>query len=347
MKAFKIEASLLALSGLSQAEGTYSPNTKDAKTEATKQAKFASDAKDWADILLDGVDKSSHISSPSEVYDPIIKHQQKFTKLLDRKSLQDMNSQRLANVSNTFQEAFSSKTSTSKKKTSQFLTRMKVDKNPRDYKSYYKTSIQNTIDKFRSSFKAAIDGKGDYSPPDMKEFRLPGPTSQEVDGVHPVMAVLLEAIADCCQQDFMDKKDEESSISSPQTGLVKEKLVAGLESRKNRFCDISVWKRGRHLCMMLDNCIQLTVEIKPGQQTNKSPIQLFSEARDQCLSHAAKSLLSCLRFARGAGVPSHTTSVLCSLAGIEIIQLQLIDPGKRTARVEMTCETYMKTQCKN
>eukprot|EP00978_Attheya_sp_CCMP212_P039106 scaffold200363_cov50-Attheya_sp.AAC.2 len=56
---------------------------------------------------------------------------------------------------------------------------------------------------------------------------------------------------------------------------------------------------------------------------------------NQCLSHAAKSLLSCLRFARGAGVPSHATSVLCSLCGIEIIQLQLIDPGKRTARVEI------------
>eukprot|EP00978_Attheya_sp_CCMP212_P039105 scaffold200363_cov50-Attheya_sp.AAC.1 len=105
------------------------PNTKDAKEEADKQAKFLNDVKDLSDILSNGVDKSSHISSPSEMYDPIITHQQIFTKLLDRKSLQDINSQRLANVSNTFQEAFSSKTSTlKKKKKSQFLTEMKVDK---------------------------------------------------------------------------------------------------------------------------------------------------------------------------------------------------------------------------
>eukprot|EP00978_Attheya_sp_CCMP212_P022854 scaffold68903_cov35-Attheya_sp.AAC.1 len=167
------------------------PNTKDAKEEANKQAKFLKDVKDLSDILSDGVDKSSHISSPSEMYDPIITHQQIFMKLLDRKSLQDINSQRLANVSNTFQEAFSSKTSTLKKKKSQFLTQMKVDKNPREYKNYYKTSIQNTINKFRSSFKTEIDGKGDYSPLDMKEFRLPGPTSKEVDGVHPSSSKLL------------------------------------------------------------------------------------------------------------------------------------------------------------
>eukprot|EP00978_Attheya_sp_CCMP212_P000549 scaffold1076_cov32-Attheya_sp.AAC.1 len=290
-----------------------------------------------SELLFEGgVDKTPHVSSPAEVYDPIIMDQRNFTEILDRSSLQGMNSQRLANVSNTFQKAFSPKTSTSKKKTSQFLTRIKVDKNPHKCKKYYKTSIQNTIDKFRTSFKMAIDGGEDYSPPDMKKFRLPGPTSQEVDGVHPVMAVLLEAIADCCQQDFMDKdKDERKCFSPPQTGLVKEQLVAGLQLRKNRFCDLSVWKRGRHLCMMLDSSIQLTVEIKPGQRTNKNPMQLFSEARDQCLSHAAKSLLSCLRFAKGAGVPSQATSVLCSLAGIEIIQLQLIDPGKMKARVEM------------
>ena len=60
----------------------------------------------------------------------------------------------------------------------------------------------------------------------------------EVDGLHPVMVVLLQVITEYCQQDFMDKKDKENSFSLPQTGLMKQKLVPGPELQKNRFCDL-------------------------------------------------------------------------------------------------------------
>jgi hypothetical protein len=184
-------------------------------------------------------------------------------------------------------------------------------------------------------------------PPAVTELiYFPGCTSQEVPGVQPVIATLLRAIGSCCHlshdmekklplENGLSKQDSAHQTSPPKIDVRKERIIAGSDVRKYGSCDFTIWVRRRFLVLMLDSSIELTIEVKPGQRIDKKPNALRHEARDQCLSHMSKSLLSCLRLANGAGVPSHATSVFCTLTHIEIFQLQLIAPGTSESRLEL------------
>lgn len=223
----------------------------------------------------------------------------------------------------------------------------------------YEGHIQNTVDRLGSYFKKAMEEKDfpTITPPEAMEEKdpppavteliyFPGCTSQEVPGVQPVIATLLRAIGSCCHlshdmekklplENGLSKQDSAHQTSPPKIDVRKERIIAGSDVRKYGSCDFTIWVRRRFLVLMLDSSIELTIEVKPGQRIDKKPNALRHEARDQCLSHMSKSLLSCLRLANGAGVPSHATSVFCTLTHIEIFQLQLIAPGTSESRLEL------------
>ena len=185
--------------------------------------------------------------------------------------------------------------SSSEESKSKFLKRNEKEKTD------YKTCIQQTIKQLRSSFKLAMKEEECRIFQNEETMFLPGPTSQEVAGVQPIIVVLLEAIADCCQQDFVDNKNGTTKpLSSPPktAGLRKEKLVAGHQMQSDRFSDCAVWKRGRQLIVKLYGFVEVTVEVKPGQRIDKNGIQLCDKARDHCLSNASKSLIRCLQSLR-------------------------------------------------
>ena len=321
-QAITTEFILLALSSLSQAEGTASIDTATANKRFREEELMREQLQE-----LFANDPSQRPMSLLDMYSHILENKRDFPDTLDRTSLRAREvGTRVALVSQVYQEVF--------RACSSFPDR-KEAKNDRSYK----TRIQETVAQLRSLFQKAI--KESVTESITEPVFLPGPTNQEVDGVQPIFVSLLEAIADCCQLDCAEAvQNQQSALSSdphtpPKTQTSQQKTVVGGAGRPERRCDVSVWKRGRYLVVMLDSHMQLTFEIKPGQRPDQSVVDLQGEAKDQCLSHTAKSLGHSLRFAGGAGVPSHATSVLGSLTYVEVIQLRLLDPGKPTGRVEL------------
>ena len=322
--AVKTEFSLLTLTSLSQAEGSLPANT-DAER---KRRRSKAQRNEQVESLLRDEDKGQLPASVAQYTDPILNSREDFKCWLDKQSLQDLKvTARLVRVSKVFQHAFQS--------TETFQTRKEADGD-----ADFKAKIAKSVERLKALFKSSMEGDNDSA--DLDPIFFPGPTGHEVDGVQPLLMVLLEAVANCVQLDFVESREEtlnpsEETVnrSSPPKAVSGQKVVYGGTERRERRCDACVWKRGRYLVVMLDGSMHLTFEIKPGQRLGQSIVELRREAMDQCLSHSSKSLLHCLRFSQGTGIPSHATSVLGTLVYIEVVQLKLIDPGKTTSRVQL------------
>jgi hypothetical protein len=263
--------------------------------------------------MLEGVTPSHHISGGiSELYSEVM-NETSFcaSHCFSRESLAKETCDergRVAAVSKVFDDVFQLPQCTFLKRT--------------DYKEkilLYEGRIQNTVDRLGSYFKKAMEEKDfpTITPPEAMEEKdpppavteliyFPGCTSQEVPGVQPVIATLLRAIGSCCHlshdmekklplENGLSKQDSAHQTSPPKIDVLKERIIAGSDVRKYRSCDFTIWVRRRFLVLMLDSSIELTIEVKPGQRIDKKPNALRHEARDQCLSHMSKSLLSCLR----------------------------------------------------
>jgi hypothetical protein len=206
----------------------------------------------------------------------------------------------------------------------------------------HKEKMKVTLDKVKESFKLAVldggtptgrvstegsavlDGGTTGKASAEGSLDWPGPTSQENNGTHKIIQCLLYALALCKHERY---------ASSPTKGRVKSEVVLeGTETRKKRRCDMSVWLHGRYLYVMRDDCIELVIEQKLGQRMTSTILDMLNEARDQTLSHLSKALLQCLNYC-GAGIPTHATGVIVTFAFVQVMKLELIDPGTSRARV--------------
>jgi hypothetical protein len=156
-----------------------------------------------------------------------------------------------------------------------------------------------------------------------QKMHMPGPTCQEVEGVQEIFQVILEAIC------YSRTKAQANTAHSPlppdspkKTTVSKEKFVQGTDTRKKRRVDFTVWKRGRFIRVMRDDCMQMPMEIKAGQGSRKNVLEMVREARLQTIGHLARAVALGFNF-QSKGVDTHATGVAASLFYVEVSQLKL------------------------
>jgi hypothetical protein len=159
---------------------------------------------------------------------------------------------------------------------------------------------------------------------------LPGPTCQEVHGVQVVFQRLLDAIAACLPASTTVGK-EGRKRTTPVKPVKAECSVAPTEHRPKRRSDFTIWIREKHIAIMWDDAMEVTIEIKPGQRMVSTVAELYQECLNQGLSHAAKSLLPALNL--GSGLPAHCTFVVASPVYVQVLMLSTVDTGTPNARV--------------
>jgi tRNA A-37 threonylcarbamoyl transferase component Bud32 len=168
-----------------------------------------------------------------------------------------------------------------------------------------------------------------------QKMHMPGPTCQEVEGVQEIFQVILEAIC------YSRTKAQANTAHSPlppdspkKTTVSKEKFVQGTDTRKKRRVDFTVWKRGRFIRVMRDDCMQMPVEVKAGQRSDKNVLEMVRQAREQTLSHLAKAVGPGFNFA-SRGIDTHATGVAASLFYVEVLQLKLDKMGTESASLKL------------
>jgi hypothetical protein len=159
---------------------------------------------------------------------------------------------------------------------------------------------------------------------------LPGPTCQEVHGVQVVFQRLLGAIAACLPASTT-VSEKSSKRTTPEKHGKAERSIAPTEHRPKRRSDFTIWIREKHIAIMYDDAMEVTIEIKPGQRMMSSMAKLYQECLNQGLSHAAKSLLPALNL--GSGLPAHCTFVVASPVYVQVLMLSTVDTGTPHARV--------------
>ena len=219
----------------------------------------------------------------------------------------------------------------------------------------YKIEIQNTVTKLRTLLDEVIDHP-DVNIDNLEiesQLAFPGPTCQEVEGVHPIWTLLLEYIGKCHAMDSAEQPavssaieaaDDDVNIPRPSSyphntpnkiqKLKQEVKVEGTKNRKRRSCDLVVWKIGRYLFVMRDDASMLCIELKPGQRTYSNVLQMINEYEDQDCSHMSKSVAVGFNFA-GVGVDTHATSLGGTLCFVSLYQLQLAQSGTPDAELSL------------
>jgi hypothetical protein len=159
-----------------------------------------------------------------------------------------------------------------------------------------------------------------------QKMHMPGPTCQEVE-IQEIFQVILEAICSirtkAGNEDRANTAHSTSPPASPKkTTVSTEKVVQATETRKKRRVDFTVWKRGRHISVMRDDCMQMPMEIKAGQGSRKNVLEMVREARLQTIGHLARAVALGFNF-QSKGVDTHATGVAASLFYVEVSQLKL------------------------
>ena len=233
----------------------------------------------------------------------------------------------------------------------------------------YKEQIQNTVSKLRKVLDEVIDDHTKFvankdSNESLQinidelgiepELAFPGPTCQEVEGVHPIWTLLLEYIGKCHAIDSTEKTAVSSHTDADglppplrtrktpnETQRIKPEMATeGTIERKKRYSDLVVWKIGRFVSIMRDDAIMFCIELKPGQRTYSDVLQMINEYKDQNLCHMSKSVAVGFNFA-GVGVNTHATSVGGTLCFVTVYQLQLSEAGTPNADLSLKSTDVM------
>jgi hypothetical protein len=159
---------------------------------------------------------------------------------------------------------------------------------------------------------------------------LPGPTCQEVHGVQVVFQRLLDAITACLPASTT-VGEEDRKRTTPEKHVKAERSVASTEHRVGRRSDFTIWIREKHIAIMWDDAMEVTIEVKPGQRMVSTLAELYQECLNQGLSHAAKSLFPALNL--GSGLPAHCTFVVASPVYVQVLMLSTVDTGTPSARL--------------
>jgi hypothetical protein len=102
---------------------------------------------------------------------------------------------------------------------------------------------------------------------------------------------------------------------------------------KYRYGDFFIKKSGKHIWVFRADTLPLVYEIKAFYRKDKSWKELIVNAAQQVFNHTSRYLRVGLNFA-GAGVNSHATGVIGSLAYIQVYALRLTNVGTPVVDVE-------------
>jgi tRNA A-37 threonylcarbamoyl transferase component Bud32 len=213
----------------------------------------------------------------------------------------------------------------------EFLKRKKSDESMTTFKEGYSKKITGTTEKLRNFSEIQSSSEQQSK----SEFKFPGPTCQEVMGVQEIFDALLDALAECRRKttEAGVKQESRAETSPPKTNIRREVVVEATIARKHRLGDFAIWKDSQYHDIMRDDVPRSILEVKPGQRTGNGVIEMGREARDQSLSHMAKSVYAGFNF--GGGVDTHSTGVAATLAHVEVLRLKLEGMGKPTAALTL------------
>ena len=309
----EVRDQLLALAGLSQAEGTVTETRESlAKSQRTG----------------DGIPTNRGnfvVAEPQSLYSSVIENSEDIEKVLPGLCLPSSDSkaqqaeQKIQSVAKLL-DCFLSKST------------ILADSN----KNYQKDvqegleSLRKELTSFSRSSTAATSNRCSSVPeaaPASKFTYVPGPVAHEKDGTQPFFQLLLQVIGECW--------DPSTASLSPQKNNVRrEAPIPGTAKRPKRTTDFLLQKEGRWNAVIFDDTLTVPVEVKPGCRKGPGPQALLNEARDQCFSHLAKHLFIGFSFA-SYGVPCHATGIIANMAAVQILHLRYEKVGTPSAKLTL------------
>ena len=193
----------------------------------------------------------------------------------------------------------------------------------------YKMTIQQSLDSFYEIVHNCLRLDKFDAIPTWSAQIVPGAYAFEVEGTEPWLSTITRLIGECLELPYQIVDQKSGIISPDKCQQRNQSIVTNTERdkpRATRRCDMMLTKDRRFVFLIYDDAMQLGGEAKPGSRKSTGPIQLLREAKDQGLSHAAKSVMVGFNFA-GAGVPTHATVFVINMACIQVLQLRLKDVG--------------------
>jgi hypothetical protein len=203
--------------------------------------------------------------------------------------------------------------------------------------------LKNLFAKTRSETDRCGGGETEDNPSE-KHHYFPGPRGKEVTGAQPFFACLVEAIASVAEDlhrsqysagNVLQQSDRNLGCpkSPPKSRLRKEAAVMGLGGGF-RYGDFVFQKRDKHFWVFKPDSLPIIIEIKTFYRSDKNWESLVMNAVQQVFNHTSRYLTVGLNFG-GAGIESHATGVIGSLAYVQVYRLELKDVG--TERVHVKC----------
>jgi hypothetical protein len=313
-KSIEVRSQLLALSGLSQAEGTVTESSVRGSTKHSRTGDNDASAEEKRTVLA--------VAEPQLLYSSLIDNVKDIGQVLPEiyaYSNDNMNDtphkkaalEKMVCVVKTFDNFVS---------TSTVLTNTSPE---------YADSVLLGLDFLQEELQRDNRSRQPGSAAAMPtKFFMPGPYGHEKDGTQPYLRLLLHAIGDCWNLPA-------ASSSSPAKNFIRpEARIPMTKHRHMRVVDFLLQKEGLWEAVVFDDTLMVPVEVKPLRRKQKGTMALLDEARDQVLSHLAKHLFIGFRFAK-FGVPCHATGVIANMAAVQIFHLRYENVGTPEATLKL------------
>ena len=290
----EIQTQLRMLSGLSQAEGSLSTSTRET---SSKMPKFS-----WESRL------PLSIAENKSLYSPVLENPGSIDSIFEKIT-------ELGNEENSQAEGRLRKLAA---RLDSYLSKCHVLK--KSDKSYAE-KIRKSISQME---EYALVEHGNQGLIKSGRAVMPGPYSQEKEGIQPFLQALMQLVGKCLEPPQMN-------ISSPvKSSVRKEVPILQTQYRSKRFIDFMLSKDG----VLFDDMIKIPMETKPGWRKGRNSLSLLDEGRDQVLSHLAQQLFLGFNFA-GIGVPCHATGLVANMAGVRVIYLRYEKVGTEEAKLRL------------
>eukprot|EP00980_Cylindrotheca_fusiformis_P000797 scaffold193_cov90-Cylindrotheca_fusiformis.AAC.2 len=336
---------LKAMSGLSQAEGTF--NTFGSDTKAAIEAPAMNRKRKLKDS---GKEETAYKETPpaptlTDDYKPILA-EAKLLEHLHEPPLPAWNwgsDDRLGIVAEVLSHVYENGT---------FL-------NPRKSKPgkeiHYKKNVASSLEKLKKVLELLRGPLPERAEIDkqlksLRKLKVPGAYAYETVGTQPWLARFFDAIAGTIIPSFSEIKNSDAGTpvvvggSPVKNRLRQEVVIEGFGRRRNRRMDVG-FNKDRQFQFMRDHIPDVGGEFKSGCRSNVGPITLLNEALDQILATMSKIVTVGFHFA-GAGVPSHATAFIANMALIQIFHLRLQDVGTSDATVVLYKSHRYPLMCK-
>ena len=164
-----------------------------------------------------------------------------------------------------------------------------------------------------------------------KGLYVPGPRSQETEGVQPILHWILCQIAKSLNKPNQRNCGQVNSFC--KTNVARERpLIAKTKTDYFvRYPDITVSKNeDANIQISASDSYPITIELKPHERASEEHKDVHGGGVQQCLSRVAKILGLFFNFG-GVGTDGHATSVVGTMAYIQVVQVKLVGTGTSEA----------------